>query len=114
MDIIGFRLPTHTPGPQRHSSCGWVAIINKKEVGWINMSFLPNNVLKFEDAFVLPNYRGRGIYRKLWDTRWEYVNTHFKDSTAYAWCKPTSLPLLVEKGFIEGDTCVYVEKKIAE
>jgi hypothetical protein len=32
----------------------------------------------------------------------------------YAWCKPMSLPLLIEKGFKEGDTCVYVEKKIAK
>ena len=56
MNIIGYRLPTQTPGPQRHSTCGWVAIIDSKEVGWINMSFLPNNVLKFEDASTSRGY----------------------------------------------------------
>ena len=38
----------------------------------------------------------------------------YKDYKVYAWCKPTSLPLLLEKGFVEGETCVYVEKKIAK
>ena len=50
----------------------------------------------------------------MWDTRWNYVSKHYKDYIAYAWCKPMSLPLLIEKGFKEGETCVYVEKKIAE
>jgi len=50
----------------------------------------------------------------MWDTRWDYVNKNFPGYIAYAWCKPMSLPLLVEKGFKEGDTCVYVEKKIAK
>ena len=54
------------------------------------------------------------IYRKLWDTRWAYVLEHFKGFTVYAWCKPMSLPLSIEKGFKTGDTCVYVEKKIAK
>ena len=50
----------------------------------------------------------------MWDTRWEYVSQNFPGYTTYAWCKPMSLPLLIEKGFKEGDTCVYVEKKIAK
>ena len=66
------------------------------------------------DAWVHKDYRRRGIFRKLWDTRLNYINKHYKGYTAYAWCKPMSLPLLVEKGFKEGDTCVYVEKKIAK
>ena len=112
MHIIGYRLPTLTPDPQRHSTCGWVAIIDKKDVGWCNMSFLPKNILKFEDAFVVPEYRGQGIYTKLWETRWKYVQEQYNGWTAYAWCLPMSLPLLLEKGFTEGDTCVYVEKEI--
>ena len=50
----------------------------------------------------------------LWNTRWEFVKKEFKGFKAYAWAKPMSLPLLLEKGFEEGDTCVYVEKKIAK
>ena len=73
MNILSYRLPTNTPNPSKHSDCGWVAIIDGKEVGWVNMSFKPDNTLKFEDAFVHPDFRGLGIYRKLWDTRWEYV-----------------------------------------
>ena len=76
IEIIGFRLPTITPDPSRHSSCGWIAICDGKEVGWCNMSFLPDNTLKFEDSFVHPDYRGRGIYKMLWNKRMDYYNSH--------------------------------------
>ena len=58
------------------------------------------------------DYRRRGIFRVLWDTRWEFVKKEFKGFKAYAWAKPPSLPLLIKKGFNKGDTCVYVEKNI--
>ena len=93
---------------------GWLAIADGLTVGHIFMQEEPGRRLKFLDAWIHPAYRRKGIYRKLWNTRWDYVNIHFKNFTAYAWCKPMSLPLLLEKGFTEGDTCVYVEKKIAK
>ena len=58
------------------------------------------------------DYRRRGIFRALWDTRWEFVKKEFKGFKAYAWAKPLSLPLLIEKGFDKGDICIYVEKNI--
>ena len=92
----------------------WVAHIDNQCVGYIHFLLESDNRIKFMDAWVHEKYRRKGIYRKLWNTRWEYVNIHFKDFTAYAWCKPMSLPLLIEKGFETGETCVYVEKKITE
>ena len=59
-----------------------------------------------------PDYRRQGIYRKLWDIRWIFVQKEYKNYTVYAWAKPMSLPLLIEKGFNQGDTCIYVEKQI--
>ena len=112
MHIIGFRLPTNTPGPQRHTSCGWVAMNDNKEVGWCNMSFLPHNTLKFEDAYVDPDYRGKGIYRKLWDTRWEYVTKNFKGMKVIAYCKPITVGFYEEKGFEEVHKITLVEKTI--
>ena len=91
---------------------GWIAVIEGITVGHIFMEVQRNNKIKFLDAWVHEDYRRRGIYRSLWDTRWEYVNEMYTDKTIYAWCLPMSLPLLLEKGFTEGDTCVYVEKKI--
>ena len=44
--------------------------------------------------------------------RWQYVNENFKGYTTYAWAKPMSLPLLLEKGFKAGDSSVYVEKNV--
>tara|TARA_B100000925_G_C21892367_1_gene423417 strand:+ start:33 stop:374 length:342 start_codon:yes stop_codon:yes gene_type:complete len=112
MNILSYRLPSSTPDPSRHSSCGWVAIIDDKEVGWCNMSFLPHNTLKFEDAFVDPDYRGKGIYRKLWDTRWEYVTKNFKGMKVIAYCKPITVGFYEEKGFEEVHKITLVEKTI--
>ena len=112
MNILSYRLPSSTPEPSRHSSCGWVAIIDDKEVGWCNMSFLPQNTLKFEDAFVDPDYRGKGIYRKLWDTRWEYVTKNFKGMKVIAYCKPITVGFYEEKGFEEVHKITLVEKTI--
>ena len=112
MNILSYRLPTNTPNPSKHSDCGWVAIIDGKEVGWVNMSFKPDNTLKFEDAFVHPDYRGKGIYRKLWDTRWEYVSEHYKGWKVVAYCKPPSIGLYKEKQFTIVENVVLVEKVI--
>ena len=64
------------------------------------------------DAWVHEDYRRQGIYRRLWDTRWEYVVENYKGYKVYAWCKPMSLPLLLEKKFEVGDSCVYVSSII--
>ena len=90
----------------------WVAVLNNECVGNIHLQLEPNQTIKFLDAWVHENHRRQGIYRQLWDTRWEYVNKKYKDYKVYAWCKPMSLPLLLEKGFTSGDTCVYVSSKI--
>jgi len=90
----------------------WIAIIEGDVVGHIYMKIENNNKIKFLDAWVHPEYRRRGIYRRLWDTRWDYVNDNYKGHQIYAWCKPESLPLLIEKGFNTGEVCTYVEKFI--
>lgn len=113
IDIIGFRLPTTTPNPTRHSSCGWVAICDNKEVGWCNLSFLPDSVIKYEDSFVLPDYRGKGIYKMLFKKRDDYVNHHFKGYTIISYCKPTTLAYFKKQGFIEKEIITLVEKYLA-
>ena len=112
MNILSYRLPTNTPYPSKHSDCGWVAIVDGKEVGWINMSFKPDNTLKFEDAFVHPDYRGLGIYRKLWDARWEYVLTCCKGMKIISYCKPSTLSFYLDKGFTAKETITLVEATI--
>ena len=81
-------------------------------VGHIHLQREANKRIKFLDAWVHEDYRRQGIYRNLWDVRWKYVKTHYKGYKVYAWCKPMSLPLLLEKGFKAGDTCVYVSSTI--
>lgn len=88
----------------------WIAMVNGEIVGHIYMEREENKKIKFLDAWVHEDHRRKGIFRNLWDARWEYVQLKFKGYTVYAWCKPASLPLLIEKGFDAGETCTYVEK----
>jgi hypothetical protein len=90
----------------------WIATNDNDVVGHIFMKIENDNRIKFLDAWVDENHRRKGIFRQLWDKRWEYVNDHYKGYLVYAWCKESSLPLLIEKGFNGGESCIYVEKKI--
>tara|TARA_R110001592_G_scaffold201161_1_gene450206 strand:- start:275 stop:601 length:327 start_codon:yes stop_codon:yes gene_type:complete len=90
----------------------WIAIFNNKCIGNVHFQIESDNKIKLLDAWVHEDYRRKGIFRKLWDTRWDFVQQYYKGYKVYAWCKPSSLPLLLEKGFNKGDNCVYVEKKI--
>jgi ribosomal protein S18 acetylase RimI-like enzyme len=92
----------------------WIALIDNQVVGHIFMKLEKDNKVKFLDAWVHDEHRRKGIYRKLWDTRWEYVKEHYKGYTVYAWCKNSSLPLLLEKGFKKGEIATYVEQIIPE
>jgi len=88
----------------------WIAMVNGEIVGHIYMEREETQKIKFLDAWVHEDHRRKGIFRMLWDARWEYVQQRFKGYLVYAWCKPASLPLLVEKGFDAGETCTYVER----
>ena len=90
----------------------WIAMINGEIVGHIYIEREDDNKIKFLDAWVHEEHRRKGIYRTLWETRWEYAQARYKGYKVYAWCKPASLPLLLEKGFDAGETCTYVEKII--
>ena len=109
-DIQIIHIPSS--GTTQYVKHSWVAHINNKCVGHIHLQVEPDQRIKFLDAWVDEDYRRQGIFRTLWETRWRYVQEQYNGWTAYAWCLPMSLPLLLEKGFTEGDTCVYVEKEI--
>ena len=103
--------PSGTLEYVRHA---WVAHTNNQCVGHVHLFLEPGNKILFCDDWVHQNYRRRGIYRTLWETRWAYVTKHYQGYTAYGCCASDSLPLFVEKGFEKSITYVDVEKKIAE
>ena len=92
----------------------WIAILNNECVGNIHLQVEINKKIRFLDAWVHKDYRRKGIFRQLWDIRWKFVQQNYVGYKAYAWCKPMSLPLLLEKGFKKGEKCVYVEKTVEE
>ncbi len=99
-------------GTRQYNMHSWIAHLKNTCVGHIHMLIESDQKIKFLDAWVHQNHRRKGIFRKLWDTRWEFVQENFKGHKAYAWAKPMSLPLLLEKGFKAGDSSVYVEKNV--
>jgi hypothetical protein len=90
----------------------WIALNNEEVIGHIYMKVEKEEKIKFLDAWVHPEWRIKGVYRNLWETRWNYVNENYKGYLVYAWCKDSSLPLLTGKGFRKGEVVTYVEKKI--
>ena len=90
----------------------WIAIVDGVTVGHIYMSIERDNQIKFLDAWVHPEWRRKGIFRSLWEARWDSVCERYPEWLVYAWCKPASLPLLLEKGFTTGEICTYVEKRV--
>ena len=89
-----------------------MALLEGEVVGHIYMEKEIDNKIKFLDAWVHDDHRRKGIFRMLWDTRWDYVSEQYSGYLVYAWCKENSLPLLKEKGFETGEICTYVEKVI--
>jgi len=98
--------------PNSQKTETWIAMIENEIVGHIYMEKEVGNRIKFLDAWVHDDHRRKGIFRMLWDTRWDYVSEKYSGYLVYAWCKENSLPLLKEKGFEVGEICTYVEKII--
>ena len=92
---------------------GWVALHDGNAIGHVFIHVEPCNKIKFMDAWVDDSYRRKGIYRKLWDTRYEYARQHYSGWLVYAWCKPTSIEVFLEHDFEAGDTATHVHKIIA-
>lgn len=98
--------------PNSQKTEAWIALLDGEVVGHIYMEKELDNKIKFLDAWVDDGHRRKGIFRLLWETRWEYVSEKYPGHLVYAWCKEDSLPLLKEKGFELGEICTYVEKVI--
>ncbi len=56
----------------------WIAMVNGDIVGHIYMEREETQRIKFLDAWVHEDHRRKGIFRMLWDARWEYVQQRFK------------------------------------
>ena len=110
-DILIMHIPPS--GTDQYVKHAGVAHIKNQCVGHIHLFVEPENKIKFLDAWVHSEYRKKGIFRKMWDIRWNFTEQNYKGYKVYAWCLPKSLPLLIEKGFNKGDDCIYVEKTIS-
>ncbi|MBL6663397.1 MAG: GNAT family N-acetyltransferase [Flavobacteriales bacterium] len=94
---------------------GWVAMTEDDQaVGWVNLTFQKDKVIKFQDAFVSMDFRGRGIYNMLWQARMNWVEKNYagKGYTIESWCKDTSIHQFIKQDFEIGETATRVYKEI--
>jgi hypothetical protein len=75
--------------------------------------------IRYKSAYVFHNFRGKGLYRMLWDHRErvvsEYMKQHgMKEITAY--CTKYSLPMFLKNGFkkesVNANGMTFVRKNI--
>ena len=108
----GIRIVAHT---HSRDFLGWVAMTEDDQaVGWVNLTFQKDKVIKFQDAFVSPDFRGRGVYKLLWDSRMQWVKDNYsgKGYTVESWCKQTSIGQFIKQDFSIGETATRVYKEI--
>ena len=105
--ILSYRLPGNSPSSQ--VDCGWIAYNGEKEVGWVSMIFYPKNLIKFADAYVISEYRGKGIYSKLWDKRFKYCQKHFPNHKIISYCKESVIDFYIKKGFKPSGTVTLMK-----
>lgn len=110
INIISYKLPTQTPTPKQE--CGWIALHDSKAIGWNSLIFESYDTIKFANAFVEEEYRGKGIFKKLWDVRWEYCQQHFKGWNVVSYCLPTTVDFYREKGWEEKATSTLMVSTI--
>ena len=71
----------HIPpsGTDQYVKHSWIAHIDNQCVGHTHLHVEPENRIKFLDAWVHPDHRRKGIFRYMWDTRWDYVKENFPE-----------------------------------
>lgn len=99
--ILSYRLPGNSPSAQ--VDCGWIAYNGEKEIGWVSMIFYPKKLIKFADAYVISEYRGKGVYSQLWNTRFDYCKKHFPNYKIISYCKESVVDFYIDKGFKAGE-----------
>ncbi len=100
--IVPYKLPDSVPTPK--DECGWIALYDNKAIGWNSLIFLSDKTVKFANAFVEKKYRGKGIYKMLWNARWEWCEKNLKGYKVTSYCLPTTYDFYKEKGWEEGHT----------
>ena len=50
----------------------WVDYHEGEVIGWNSLIFESHDTIKFANAYVKEEYRGKGIYTKLWNARMEF------------------------------------------
>ena len=110
VDIISYQLPGTTPTPK--NECGWIALYEGSAIGWVKLIFLADKTLKFSSAFVMEEYRSKGVYKKLWDARMEYCKENYKGYKVIAYCLPDSTHYYEKKGWSVAGLTTLMESEI--
>lgn len=87
-----------------------------KIAGWVGWQPMKNtDHIRFKTDYVMPDYRRKGIYRRLFDERMVQV-LELKPKKLSAYCTEKSLPLFLTYGFEyrSQNRITYVTKEIGK
>lgn len=108
--IVPYKLPDSVPTPK--SECGWIAIYEGEAIGWNSLIFESHDTIKFANAYVKEEYRGKGIYTKLWNARMEFCKQNLKGWNVVTYCFPSTYGFYKSKGWEEVRTSTLFKSKI--
>lgn len=91
----------------------WVWVVTDNEhgvIGKATMKVRNHHIVRLQDAWVHENFRGKGIYRSLYEARMDFINEWYKDYTIQSYCRPITRDVLLKDGF-ECTEVLYIMQK---
>ena len=87
-----------------------IDLLSSEVVGKCSLKIRKNKLIRYQDAFIEANNRGKGIYKKLFIARESYVKEHYDNYVIESYCKKSTLHLFTKSGFSIKSKLYLVEK----
>ncbi len=87
-----------------------IDILSSEVIGKCAFKIRKNNLIRYQDAFIEKENRGKGIYKQLFNAREKYINDYYPNYIIESYCKKSTLHLFKNKGFSIKSKLYLVEK----
>ena len=87
-----------------------IDLLSSEVVGKCSLKIRKNKLIRYQDAFIEANNRGKGIYKKLFIARESYIKEYYDNYVIESYCKKSTLHLFTKSGFSIKSKLYLVEK----
>ena len=89
----------------------FLAIDDSQEIaGKCSFKLRENDTIRYQDAYVNENHRGKGVYTLLFNARQNYVDANYPSHTLQAYCRDTTIEKFKKNKFKIIRKLYWVEK----